>query len=105
MNTKARVLTVLAVLGGAALLTLPAAADSFHDEGYFGGTYVPIAPSSVYVERYYVEPPLPVYEAPVYPPPPAYAYAPYAEPGYYGEPYPGPGVAVVDPNLGVAVGY
>jgi hypothetical protein len=74
MNQTVRRGTVaLALIGGVALLAAPAAANSIHNNGHFGGTWSRIGPSQHYLHRRF------------YGPGYAYGYGrPYA---YYGGPY------------------
>jgi hypothetical protein len=92
----------LALLAGVALLPQAALAGSLHDEADFGGTWEPIAPSDHYHGRY--AGPF-YYAAPVYLTP-GYAFGPVInDPDFFGPPLPddGPGVALVAPDVGVAV--
>ena len=90
-------------LCGAALISAPAQAGSLQDEDDFGGSWARIGPSVHYHHRY----PDRYYGGPIYVAP-SYAYGPdYYEPDYYGPPayydY-GPGIALIAPGIGVAIG-
>ena len=102
-TTLCRGALALALLGGAALISAPAQAGSLQDEGDFGGTWTPIAPSDHYHQRYADR----YYGAPLYVAP-SYAYGPdYYEPDHYGPPAyydPSPGFALIAPGIGVAIG-
>jgi uncharacterized membrane protein len=85
---------VLTLIGGAALVSAPASANSIHNEGNFGGTWSSIGPSD-YSDRFYAGRAAPLYEGPhVYVGGPGYAEGPPAYSGvspYYGYTY-GPGI-------------
>jgi hypothetical protein len=104
MNTTLRRgALAFALLGGVALISAPAQAGSLQDEGDFGGSWARIGPSVHYHHRY----PDRYYGSPIYVAP-SYAYGPdYYEPDYYGPPayydY-GPGIALIAPGIGVAIG-
>ena len=83
----------LALIGGAALVSAPASANSIHNEGKFGGTWSSIGPSD-YLDRGYAGRVDPLYEGPhVYTGGPGYAgggaYSGVSP--YYGYTY-GPGI-------------
>ena len=93
----------LALVAGAALLPQAALAGSHHDEGDFGGTWEPIAPSDHYHWRYGGPFYYGYYAAPIYLTP-GYAFGPAInDPDFFGPPVPddGPGVALVAPDVGV----
>ena len=101
MTRTARNLTFAGLIAGASVMALPASANSIHNEGYFGGTYTRIAPSSAYRDWRYARRVGPLYGPRFYGP--RYAYAPYTYgygPAYYGPGYYGPSVSV-----GVGIGY
>jgi hypothetical protein len=82
MNTTLRRgALALALIGGAALISAPAQAGSLQDEGDFGGTWTPIAPSDHYHQRYAG----PVF-GPGYYGPPDHAYYDPGLYAYYGPP-------------------
>jgi hypothetical protein len=103
LNTVRHGALALALLAGAALLPQAATAGSVHGRGDFGGNWIPIAPSDHYdwryTGRYY-------YSAPVYVAP-NYVFGPSIyDPDFFGPPVyedNGPGVALVAPDVGVAV--
>jgi len=84
----------LALIGGAALVSAPASANSIHNEGNFGGTWSSIGPGD-YSERGFAGRADPLYEGPhVHVGGPGYAEGPPAYSGlspYYGYEY-GPGI-------------
>ena len=107
MNTTLRRgALALALLGGVALISAPAQAGSLQDEGDFGGTWTPIAPSDHYHQRY---------AGPVFGP---FHYGPapynYYDPGlyaYYGRPvYGAPEIydygppLIGGPGIGLSIG-
>jgi hypothetical protein len=111
-NTLRNSAIALALLGGAALLPVPASAGSIHDNGNFGGSWNRIGPSHSYRHHYgyrnygyrnygyrsygYAAP---RYYAPRYGYAPAYSYgAPYSY-GYYG-----PGIGFAAPGFSVGIG-
>jgi hypothetical protein len=87
MNTKIRNSAfALALIGGASLLAAPASAGSVQNEGYFGGSWISIAPSNYEAEEYAdrIGPLIgPLYGERVYVAP-VYGYVPdaYAPPAY-----------------------
>jgi len=91
----------LALVAGGVLLPQAAAAGSIQEHGDFGGTWIEIAPSDHYhwryAGRYY-------YSAPIYAAP-GYAFGPAVyDPDFFGPPiYDEPDVALVPPDVGVAV--
>lgn len=92
----------LALVAGAIVLPQAASAGSLHDEGDFGGTWEPIAPSDHYHWRYADRL---YYGGTVYAVPgPAFGPGLY-DPDFFGPPLPddGPGVALAAPDVGVAV--
>ena len=104
MNTTLRRgALALALLGGVALISAPAQAGSLQDEGDFGGSWARIGPSGHYHHRFAEH----YYGAPI-DVAPSYAYGPdYYEPDYYGPPASydsGPGIALIAPGIGVAIG-
>ncbi len=106
----------LVLLGGAALLPVPASAGE--RQSYIGDgapatleqvrRRIFVAPAYGYDPYYegpaYYGPPVAPYAPPVaYAPPPAYDYVPPVDYDYV--PPPGPGFAVIGPRGGVVVGY
>ncbi len=95
MTKTARKLAFAGLIAGASFMAQPASANSIHDEGYFGGSYTSIAPSSSYGEWRHARRVGPLHGPRFYGP--RYAYAPYAYtygPAYYGPGYYGPGFSI-----------
>jgi hypothetical protein len=90
---------MLALLGGTAIMSQNARADSVQGRGDFGGTWTRIEPSDQERWRNHY------YSAPIYAAP-SYGYGPsYYEPDYYGPTYYdyGPGVMFDGPSIGVVI--
>jgi hypothetical protein len=98
----------LALLGGAALTSAPASANSVDNEGYFGGSWSSIGPTNYY-ERRHAGRVGPLYGNRVYVAP-YYAYGPayYGPSAYYGVPdddyAPGPNLTYVGPGAVLSIG-
>jgi hypothetical protein len=92
------------LLGGLALVSAPASANSIHDEGYFGGSYTTIGPGPYYLRRGAGRiGPLHEGRGFAYGPPyAAYAYEPYAYGPVY---YPRYGFSPYDYGPDIAPGY
>lgn len=89
------------MLSALALSAPPAAANSLHNEGNFGGSYSRIAPSSSYGYRRHAGRVAPLHRGYNG----RYAYGPaYYGPGYYGPGSYGPGFAIGGPGIGVGIG-
>lgn len=87
----------LALLGGASLMSVTASANSFDNEGYFGGSWSSIGPSNYY-ERRHAGRVGPLYGERVYVAP-SYAYGPtYDGPAYDDDYVAGPGVTFIGPG-------
>jgi hypothetical protein len=96
----------LALVGGAALMSAPASANSVHNEGYFGGSWTSIGPGNYY-QRRHAGRVGPLYSHRVYrdygPGPYAYYGGPaYYSPYYYSYGY-GPPL-VGGPGIGFSIG-
>lgn len=110
MNPKIRNSAfALALIGGAALLSAPASSGSIENEGYFGGSWIAIGPSS-YEAELNADRIGPLYGNPVYVAP-VYGYVPndYGPPASYDAPYdyeygPAPGMTFVGPGAAFSIG-
>jgi hypothetical protein len=90
------------LLSGAALISLPASANSVHDEGYFGGGYTSIGPGPYY-QRRHAGRIGPLHERRAFVYGPTYYYG-YYGPGYEYSPYDyGPGVAFASPGFAIGI--
>jgi hypothetical protein len=92
----------LALIAGATVLPQAASAGSLHDEGDFGGTFVPIAPSDHYHWRYAGGQ---YYGSPIYVAP-DHVFGPSVyDPDFFGAPIyeEGPGIALIAPEPRIAV--
>jgi hypothetical protein len=109
MNRTMRQGLIAAILlGGLALVSTPASANSIHDEGYFGGSYTTIGPGPYYLRRGAGRIG-PLHEGRGYaygPPYATYAYRPSYEPYAYGPVYyPRYGYSPYDYGPDIAPGY